>query len=206
MIAFYIYLGLTALMGAYALYWGIKDRDIQSFLVMILCVVMLIGIAILKAFDLYSILIGFFMLSGLLLIAASDLGLMFMNPTPFKEQIKEFPSYTAFGGIIALAAATELWIEYNSHWVWFQVIFGVLMTIAFITCFVRALRWSKSGIMLLLTIFFAATLYCTSRANYFDIGSIFNYWIVSVFIQTILFAIWRGAVKLEIVRHPLTHR
>ncbi|MBR6907378.1 hypothetical protein IKN40_02490 [bacterium] len=206
MIAFYIYLGLTALMGAYALYWGIKDRDIQSFLVMILSVGMLIGIAILKAFNLYSILIGFFMLSGLLLIAASDLGLMFMNPTPFKEQIKEFPTYTVFAGVIALLSATELWIEYNSHWGWFQLIFGTLMTIAFITCFIRALRWSKSGIMLLLTIFFAAAIYVTSRMNYFDISRAFNYWIVSVFIQTILFAIWRGAVKLEIVRHPLTHR
>ncbi len=206
MIAFYIYLGLTALMGAYALYWGIKDRDIQSFFVVFICVLMLAGLLILRAFELYSILIGFFMLSGLLLIAVSDLGLMFMNPTPFKEQIKEFPTYTVFAGVIALLSAIELWIKYNSHWGWFQLIFGTLMTITFITCFIRALRWSKSGIMLLLTIFFAAAIYVTSRMDYFDISRTFNYWIVSVFIQTILFAIWRGAVKLEIVKHPLTHR
>ena len=189
-------------MGAYALYWGIKDRDIQSFFVAFICVLMLAGLLILRAFNLYSILIGFFMLSGLLLIAASDLGLMFMNPTPFKEQIKEFPTYTAIAGVLALASATELWAEYNSHWVLFQLIFGTLMTIAFITCFIRTIRWSKSGIVLLVTIFFATALYCTSRMNYFDIGRIFNYWIVSIVIQTILFAIWRGAAKLEIVKRP----
>ena len=206
MIAFYIYLGLTALMGVYALYWGIKDRDIQSFFVVFICVLMLAGLLILRAFELYSILICFFMFSGLVLVAASDLGLMFMNPTPLKEQIKEFPTYTVFAGVIALLSAIGLWIEYNSHWGWFQLIFGTLMTITFITCFIRALRWSKSGIMLLLTIFFAAAIYVTSRMDYFDISRTFNYWIISVFIQTILFAIWRGAVKLEIVRHPLTHR
>lgn len=189
-------------MGAYALYWGIKDRDIQSFLVVILCTLMLAGVFILKAFEIYSVLIGFFMLSGLGLIAVSDLGLMFMNPTPFKEQIKEFPTYTAIAGVLALASATELWAEYNSHWVLFQLIFGTLMTIAFITCFIRTIRWSKSGIVLLVTIFFATALYCTSRMNYFDIGRIFNYWIVSIVIQTILFAIWRGAAKLEIVKRP----
>lgn len=202
MVAFYLYLGLLAVMTIYTLITGLKTRELETFVTCIISFALLGAIIALKAFGLYALLLAFFVFSGMILIAVSDLGLMFMNPTPWKKLIKDFPTYTGIVGLIALLAATELWMEYDQYWGLFQLLFGGMMTISFITAFIRVVRWSKSGVIITLALVFAAILYFVSKQGYFDINQYLFYWLVSVAIQSVILSIWRCAVRLDLTRLP----
>ena len=199
MVAFYLYLGILAVLAIYTLVCGLKNKEIEALTVFTLCVVMICGIIALKSFDIYSILLLFFVFSGLVLIVVSDLGLLFMNPTPWKTLIKDFPTYTGLLGLVALLATTELWMEYNKHWGIFQLLFGGLMTITFITAFVRVIKWRKTGNLIAATLVFAAILYYTLKKGYIDINKYFFFWMVSVCIQSVILFLWRTGVKLGVV-------
>ena len=200
MVAFYLYLGLLAFLAVYSLYHGVKDAE--SYLTSGISILMLAGLITLKAFDLYAILLAFFLFSGLILVVVSDLGLFFMNPTPWKKLINEFPTYTGLVGLLAIIASVELWMEYNRFWIIFQIIFSILMTITFLTSFVRVIRWCKSGILVTLSLFFALVLIYANYKGFFGINTYLFYWIVSVIIQSILLFIWRSAVRLYFVKFP----
>ena len=202
MVAFYLYLGILAVMTIYTLITGLKTREIETFVTCVISFVMLGALVALKALGLYVLLLVFFVFSGMILIAVSDLGLMFMNPTPWKKLIKDFPTYTGIVGLIALLAATELWMEYDQYWWLFQLLFGGMMTISFITAFVRVIRWSKSGVIITLTLVFAAIIYFISKQGYFDINQYFFYWLVSVAIQSVILFIWRCMARLDLVSLP----
>lgn len=200
MVAFYLYLGILAVLAIYSLVFGLKNREIETLIVSGLCFVMVCGIVALKSFDLYSLLLLFFLFSGLGLVVVSDLGLVFMNPTPWKTLIKEFPTYTGLLGLVALVAATELWMEYDKYWGIFQVLFGGLMTITFITAFVRVIRWRKTGNLITATLLFAAILYYALKKNYIDMNEYFFFWIASVCIQSVILFLWRAGVKLGVAK------
>lgn len=202
MVAFNLYLGFLAFMMLYTLIVGVRSRDLESLLSFVICFAMLAIILALKAFELYFFLVAFFVFSGLVLIAVSDLGLFFMKPTPWKQLINDFPTYTGIVGMIAILSGVEMWMEANKYWLIFKVFFGLLMTISFITAFVRVIYWNKSGAIITTTLFFAAILYFVSRRHYIQLEGWLLYWIVSVVIQSIILFVWRCAVRLRLANAP----
>ena len=201
MSAVYLYLGILSLMGLYALVQGMINKEFEAFVVAFIAFGMITVLAVLYAFALYPLMIAFFLLSGLVLIAVSDLGLIFMNPMPWKTLITEFPTYTGIMGLVAIVASSEIWISYNTHWDLFQIIYGTLMTVSFLTAFIRIFGQGRSGSIIVITVTFAAILYITSKDQHYDINRYLYYWTITVIIQSMLLFIWRCAVHAKLVPH-----
>jgi hypothetical protein len=195
MATFYFYLGVLAAMSLYSLYKGVRNKDLESFTVCgITCVMTLVG-WLLVEFELYSLLILILLITGIIQLVVSDLGFIFMNPAPLKDVLKDFPSYVGILGIVSMISCAEIWVKYDQHWILFQLIFGLCMSIAFITAFYRIMQWGKIGNVISSTLLFALILLLTSKHGCYEINEYLNYWTVSVIIQSIILFAWRCGAR-----------
>jgi len=201
MIAFYLYLGILSFMTLYSVFEGFRCKEKESYIVTLICGVMLGGLVTLNAFEFYIPLLVFFLFVGVILFFCSDFGLR-SYPLKISGILHSFPVQTGIIGILALIAVVEVWIEFDKYWGIFQFIFCILMTVSFFISFSRVVRWKRCGVAILATLIFATELFYLSHIGLFEINTYLFYWVISVDIQSVILLFWRFGVRLGVLTLP----
>lgn len=201
MIAFYLYLGILSFMTLYSAFEGFRCKEKESYIVTLICGVMLGGLVTLNAFEFYIPLLVFFLFVGVVLFFCSDFGLR-SYPLKISGILHSFPVQTGIIGILALIAVVEVWIEFDKYWGIFQFIFCILMTVSFFISFSRVVKWKRCGVAILATLIFATELFYLSHIGLFEINTYLFYWVISVGIQSVILLFWRFGVRLGVLTLP----